>query len=87
MYLFLFYFTYIVRRTKRGVVLYSLQNSYFPNKGEKVKRANKFETPGDEPNIIVSMTNDGPRLKPKKPGLPRSLETLKRLGITELTAL
>lgn len=31
--------------------------SYFPSK-EKVKRANKFETPGNEPSIIVSMVND-----------------------------
>lgn len=55
--------------------------SYFPNKGEKVKRANKFETPGDEPNIIVSMVNDSTSLRPKKPSFPRSLETLKRSGV------
>ena len=56
--------------------------SYFPNKGEKVKRGNKFETPGDEPNIIVSMVNDSPSLRPKKPTFPRSLESLKRPGVT-----
>jgi hypothetical protein len=55
--------------------------SYFPNKGDKVKRANKFETPGDEPNIIVSMVNDSTMLRPKKPSLPRSLESLKRPGV------
>jgi hypothetical protein len=37
--------------------------SYFPAK-EKVKRANKFETPGDKPNVIVSMVNDEPSLRP-----------------------
>jgi hypothetical protein len=55
--------------------------SYFPNKGEKVKRANKFETPGDEPNIIVSMVDDDTMLRPKKPVFPRSLESLKRPGV------
>jgi hypothetical protein len=53
--------------------------SYFPNKGEKVKRANKFETPGDEPNVIVQMVNDSTMLRPKKPSFP---ESLKRPGVT-----
>ena len=55
--------------------------SYFPSK-EKVKRANKFETPEDEPNIIVSMIDDSPSPRPKKPSFPRSLESLKRPGVT-----
>jgi hypothetical protein len=65
--------------------------SYYPNKGEKVKRANKFETPGPaidkhgnitgEKRPIVSMINNTPNLSPKKPVLPRSLEKLKRSGV------
>jgi hypothetical protein len=67
--------------------------SYFPNKGEKVKRANKFETPGPaidkhgnvtgEKRPIVSMINDSSvtKLSPKKSVFPRSLETLKRPGV------
>jgi hypothetical protein len=65
--------------------------SYFPNKGERVKRPNKFEMPG--PNIdkygnitgekrpIVSMVNNTPNLTPKKSVFPRSFETLKRPGV------
>jgi hypothetical protein len=67
--------------------------SYYPNKGEKVKRANKFSTPGPETdkhgNIIgdkmpiVTMVDDATatNLKPKKAVFPRSLETLKRPGV------
>ena len=67
--------------------------SYFPNRGEKVKRANKFSTPGQETdkhgNItgekwpIVSMIDDSSttNISPKKPIFPRSLETLKRPGV------
>lgn len=65
--------------------------SYFPNKGEKVKRANKFETPGPltdahgnitgEKTPIVSMVEDGPTTQPKKSLFPRSLESLKRPGV------
>jgi hypothetical protein len=65
--------------------------SYFPNKGEKVKRANKFSTPGPltdkHGNIIgdkmpiVAMIDDTPNLHPKKPVFPRSLEMLKRTGV------
>ena len=61
--------------------------SYFPNKGEKVKRANKFETPGPltdahgyitgEKTPIVSMVEDSPTTQPKKSVFPRSLESLK----------
>jgi hypothetical protein len=64
--------------------------SYFPNKGQKVKRASKFETPGPETdrhgNItgdktpLVSMVEDTPNLKPKR-SFPRSLESLKRSGV------
>jgi hypothetical protein len=65
--------------------------SYFPNKGEKIKRANKFETPGPNTDIhgnitgekrpIVSMIDNTPNLSPKKPVFPRSFETLKRPGV------
>jgi hypothetical protein len=64
---------------------------YFPNKGERVKRANRFETPGpnidihgnitDEKAPIVSMVKDTPNLSPKKSVFPRSFETLKRPGV------
>jgi hypothetical protein len=65
--------------------------SYYPNKGEKVKRANRFETPGPNTDIhgnitgekrpIVSMIDNTPNLSPKKSVFPRSLETLKRPGV------
>jgi hypothetical protein len=65
--------------------------SYFPNKGEKVKRANKFETPGPNTDIhgnitgdkrpIVSIIDNTPNLSPKKAVFPRSFETLKRPGV------
>ncbi|MFZ0344619.1 MAG: hypothetical protein WAL24_05630 [Nitrososphaeraceae archaeon] len=65
--------------------------SYYPNKGEKVKRANKFETPGPNTDIhgnitgdkrpIVSMVDNIPNLSPKKAIFPRSLEMLKRTGV------
>ena len=64
---------------------------YFPNKGERVKRANRFETPGPSIDIhgnitgekgpIVSMVDNTPNLSPKKSIFPRSLETLKRPGV------
>jgi hypothetical protein len=64
--------------------------SYFPNKGEKVKRANKFETPGPltdahgnitgEKTPIVAMVDDTPSTN--KSRLPPSIKTLKeRLGV------
>jgi hypothetical protein len=66
--------------------------SYYPNKGDKVKRANKFETPGPltdahgnitgEKTPIVSMIDDTPNLRPNKPTFPRSLQSLKRPGVT-----
>jgi hypothetical protein len=70
--------------------------SYYPNKGEKVKRANKFDTPGPETDAcgniigdrmpIVSMVNDNASVEPSsiyKPlKLPRSFEELiKRPGV------
>jgi hypothetical protein len=65
--------------------------SYFPNKGEKVKRANKFETPGPltdrhgnitgEKTPLVSMVEDVPTTQPRKSIFPRSLESLKRPGV------
>jgi hypothetical protein len=67
--------------------------SYFPNRGEKVKRANKFSTPGPETdkhgNIIgdrtplVSIVDDAAatNVRPKKSVFPKSLETLKRPGV------
>ena len=65
--------------------------SYYPNKGEKVKRANKFETPGPNTDIhgnitgekrpIVSMVDNTPNLSPKKSVFPRSFETLRRPGV------
>jgi hypothetical protein len=57
--------------------------SYFPNKGEKVKRANKFETPHKEDRVLVSMVDDSSSTtaKPRKFVLPRSLEGLKRTGV------
>jgi hypothetical protein len=72
--------------------------SYFPNKGEKVKRPNKFETPGpltdSKGNIIgdkvplVSMINDneGPSSTYKPPKMPASFqERLKRPGVNLLS--
>jgi hypothetical protein len=67
--------------------------SYFPNKGEKVKRANKFETPGpltdSHGNItgdktpLVSMVDDSDtKAKPRRSVFPRSLQSLKRTGVT-----
>jgi hypothetical protein len=63
--------------------------SYYPNKGEKVKRANKFETPGpatdEHGNIIggktplVAMVDD--TTSTNKSRLPSSIEMLKRLGV------
>ena len=67
--------------------------SYFPNKGERVKRANKFETPGpltdNHGNIIgdkrplVAMVDNSAatNIRPKKLTIPRSFEYLKRSGV------
>ena len=67
--------------------------SYFPNRGEKVKRANKFNTPGPETdkhgNItgdrmpLVTMVDDTTaNVRPKKSVFPKSLESLKRPAVT-----
>jgi hypothetical protein len=58
--------------------------SYFPNKGEKVKRANKFETPGPltgahgnitgEKTPIVSMIDDKPKPKDSMPKYFKEME-------------
>lgn len=56
--------------------------SYFPNKGEKVKRANKFETPHKEDKVLVSMVDDSPSTLPRRSVFPPSLESLKRTGVT-----
>lgn len=56
--------------------------SYFPNKGQKVRRANKFETPGTEPDIPpISTIDNSVLLRPTKQRFPRSLENLKRTGV------
>jgi hypothetical protein len=65
----------------------------FPNKGERVKRANRFETPGPDTDIhgniigdkvpIVSMVGNDPKLSStyRKPKLPRSFEEMQRHGV------
>jgi hypothetical protein len=67
--------------------------SYYPNKGEKVKRANKFETPGPltdkygniigEKGPLVAMVDDTPNLSSRpRSTLPPSLKALKeRTGV------
>ena len=67
--------------------------SYYPNKGEKVKRANRFETPGpvtdSHGNIIgdrkplVAMVEDNIELSStyRKPKLPKSFEEMQRHGV------
>jgi hypothetical protein len=67
--------------------------SYYPNKGEKVKRANKFSTPGPEiysqGNIIgdkmplVSMVKGDKELSSTfgKEKLPKSAEDMERHGV------
>jgi hypothetical protein len=66
--------------------------SYFPNRGEKVKRANKFSTPGPETDIhgnitgdrmpLVTMVDDSAaNVRPKKSVFPKSMEMVKRPGV------
>jgi hypothetical protein len=67
--------------------------SYFPNRGEKVKRGNKFSTPGPETdkhgNItgekgpIVSIVEDNPKLSSTygKQKLPKLFEEMQRHGM------
>ena len=61
-------------------------SSYFPSLGEKVKRANKFETPSGPTQPILSLVNDDIKTEPssvyKEPKLPRSFDNiLKRPGV------
>ena len=60
--------------------------SYFPNLGEKLKRANKFETPNSPTQPIVAMVNDNSDTEASsvynQPKIPRSFENiLKRPGV------
>jgi ribosomal protein S27AE len=67
--------------------------SYYPNKGEKVKRANKIITPGPDTDIhgniigekmpLVSMVKDNTELSStyRNPKLPRSFEEMQRHGL------
>lgn len=67
--------------------------SYYPNKGEKVKRGNKFKTPGpqidEHGNIIgdkmplVSIVKDDIELSSscKRQKLPRSFQEMERHGL------
>jgi hypothetical protein len=67
--------------------------SYFPNKGERVKRANKFETPGPNTDIhgnitgekrpILSIVEDKkePSSSYSNPKLPRSFQEMERHGL------
>jgi hypothetical protein len=58
--------------------------SYYPNRGEKVKRANKFETPGPltdahgnitgEKMPLVSMIDDTPKPKDSMPKYFKEME-------------
>jgi hypothetical protein len=60
--------------------------SYFPNRGDNVRRGNKFSTPDarDKPSIIslVDDTN-ATNARPKKSVFPRSMESLRnKTGVT-----
>jgi hypothetical protein len=67
--------------------------SYYPNRGEKVRKANKFDTPGPKTDAHGNITGskapifamvdntDITKLSPKKPNFPRSFEMLKRPGV------
>jgi hypothetical protein len=58
--------------------------SYYPNKGEKVKRANKFDTPGPMTDIhgnitgekmpLVSIVDDTPKPKDSMPKYFKEME-------------
>jgi hypothetical protein len=66
--------------------------SYFPNQGEKLKSQSKFDLPGPKIDSkgqilgdkmpLISMIEDSPNLRPGKSVFPRSLESLKRTGVT-----
>jgi hypothetical protein len=67
--------------------------SYYPNKGEKVKRANKFSTPGPQTDAhwnitgqkmhLVSIVLDDKELSSTygKEKLPKSFEEMQRHGV------
>jgi hypothetical protein len=59
--------------------------SYFPNRGEKVRRANKFSTPADNRDKIPPMAliddSSATNVRPKKSVFPKSLESLRRPGV------
>lgn len=59
--------------------------SYYPNRGGKVKRANKFSTPADNRDKIppLAMIDDtaATNVRPKKSVFPKSLESQKRPGV------
>ena len=60
--------------------------SYFPRLGEKVKRANKFETPTGPSQPILSLVNDNINTEASsvynQPKIPRSFDSiLKRPGV------
>ena len=58
-----------------------MQVSYFPNKGDRVKRANKFETPGDEPNIMMIV------LDPKTPCPIKYFKEMEKHGYNLVNSL
>ena len=57
-----------------------VSTSYFPNLGEKLKRANKFETPNGPTQPIVAMVNDNSNTEASsvynQPKIPRSFENI-----------
>jgi ribosomal protein S27AE len=59
--------------------------TYFPNKGEKVRRANKFSTPEDNRDKIppMALIDDSAvtNVSPRKSSFPKSMEFLKRPGV------
>jgi hypothetical protein len=57
---------------------------YFPNRGDGVRKANKFSTPADNRDKIppFAMVDDSnANVRPKKSIFPKSLEMLKRPGV------
>jgi hypothetical protein len=60
--------------------------NYFPNRGDKVRRGNKFSTPDARDKVpIVSLVDDtnATNARPKKSVFPRSLESLRnKTGVT-----
>jgi ribosomal protein S27AE len=53
--------------------------SYFPNRGDKVRRGNKFSTPDAwDKVLVISLVDDAnaTNVRPKWPVFPRSLKSL-----------